>query len=80
MGSPMDLDDRSIRRLKLSDLRLVFAVAQWGGMAKAAARLNVSQPAVSKAIATIEQTLGVRLFDRNAQGVELTMYGQTLVR
>jgi DNA-binding transcriptional LysR family regulator len=48
-------------------------------MAKAAASLNLSQPAVSKAIAAIEHTLGVRLFDRNPQGVELTIYGRTLV-
>jgi DNA-binding transcriptional LysR family regulator len=75
----MDLDDRTIRRLKLSDLRLVLAVAQWSAMAKAAAHLNLSQPAVSKAISAIEHALGVRVFDRNPQGVELTTYGRALV-
>src|SRR5438094_10353161 len=75
----MDLDDRTLRRLKLSDLRLLFGVAQCGSMAKAAARLNLSQPAVSKAISAIEHALGVRLFDRYPQGVELTIYGRTLV-
>jgi DNA-binding transcriptional LysR family regulator len=72
-------DDRILRRLKLSDLRLFQAVAERGGMAKAAAHLNISQPAVSKAIAALEATLRVRLLDRNPQGVELTMYGRALL-
>jgi DNA-binding transcriptional LysR family regulator len=76
----MDFDEQAIRRIKLRDLRLLLAVVQWGGMAKAASRLNISQPAVSKAIAAMEQTLGVRLLDRNPQGVDLTVYGQELLR
>jgi DNA-binding transcriptional LysR family regulator len=47
-------------------------------MAKAAAKLSVSQPAVSNAVAAMERTLGVPLFDRLAQGVELTTYGRSL--
>jgi DNA-binding transcriptional LysR family regulator len=49
-------------------------------MAKAAHRLAVSQPAVSKSIADLEHTLKVRLLDRGPQGVEPTLYGRTLVR
>lgn len=75
----MDFDDRVLRRLKLSDLRLLQAVVTWGGMAKAAAHLNISQPAVSKAVAALEQTLGVKLLDRNPQGVEPTIYGKALL-
>jgi DNA-binding transcriptional LysR family regulator len=73
------LDDRVLRRLKLSDLRLFHAVVQSGGMARAAAQLHISQPAVSKAIAALEQTLGVRLLDRGPHGVEPTVYGRTLL-
>ena len=76
----MDLDDRALRRLKLSDLRLFHAVVQRGGMAKAAAQLNISQPAVSKAIAALEYTLGVRLLERHPQGVEPTVYGRALLK
>src|SRR4029453_2363625 len=79
-GASMDLDDRVLRRLKLSDLRLFHTVAQRGGMAKAAAHLNISQSAVSKAIAALERTLGVRLLDRNPHGVELTAYGRALLK
>ena len=66
----MTVDERTLRRLKLSDLRLFQAVVDRGGMAQAAASLNISQPAVSKAIASLETTLRVRLLDRNPQGVE----------
>jgi DNA-binding transcriptional LysR family regulator len=76
----MSLDDRTLRRLKLSDLRIFHAVAQRGGMAKAATDLNISQPAVSKAIAALERTLGVRLLERHPQGVVPTMYGRTLLK
>jgi DNA-binding transcriptional LysR family regulator len=75
----MNLDDRVLNRIKLSDLRLFLAAVQWGGMAKAAAHLHISQPAVSKAIAALEQTLGVRLLERQAQGVQPTAYGQALL-
>src|ERR1700688_669303 len=76
----MDWSDRIGRRLKLRDLHILMTVADTGSMAKAAARLRISHPAVSKAISEIEGTLGVRLFDRNSQGVELTAYGEVLLR
>jgi DNA-binding transcriptional LysR family regulator len=75
----VDFDDRVLQRIKLSDLRLLQAVVKWGGMARAAAQLHISQPAVSKAIKALEQTLGVRLLDRTPQGVEPTIYGQALL-
>jgi DNA-binding transcriptional LysR family regulator len=68
------------RRLKLRDLDALVAVARHGSMAKAAIELSVSQPAVSKAIASIEHTLGVRLLDRTAQGVEPNLYGTALLK
>ena len=50
-----------------------------GSMGKAAALLSVSQPAISKAIAELEYTLGVPLLDRNPRGVEPTIYGRVLL-
>jgi DNA-binding transcriptional LysR family regulator len=76
----MDWSDRIGRRIKLRDLHILMAVADTGSMAKAAARLRISHPAVSKAISEIEGTLGVRLFDRGSQGAELTAYGEVLLR
>src|SRR5215469_5990428 len=68
------------RRLRLRDLHVLLTVVQCGSMAKAASRLAVSGPAVSKAIADLEHTLHVRLLDRGPQGVEPTLYGRMLVR
>jgi DNA-binding transcriptional LysR family regulator len=67
-------------RLKLQHLKVVMAVAEWGSMQKAAKRLAISQPVVSKVIAELEDLLGVRLFDRSPQGVELTPYGRALLK
>ena len=76
----MEWADRIGRRLKLRDLHMLMTVVQRGSMAKAAAELAVSQPAVSKAIADMEHTLGLRLLDRSRNGVEPTAYGRALVK
>src|SRR3954463_1588382 len=76
----MNYDDQVSRRLKMGDLRMLLAVAQWGSMSKAAAHLNISQSAISKAIGALEDTLGVQLFDRTPQGVEPTLYGRALLK
>ena len=76
----MDLHQRARRRLKLRQLEILLAVADTGSMAKAAARLAVTQPAISRAIADAEHTLGVPLFDRSTQGVEPTQYGRALIK
>src|SRR5258708_3233982 len=76
----MDRVDRVASRLKLRDLRLLDTVVRQGSMAKAANQLNLSQPAISKAIAEMEHVLGVRLIDRGRQGVEPTPHGLALLR
>jgi DNA-binding transcriptional LysR family regulator len=73
-------DARLGRRLRLRDLHVFMTVLRQGSMGKAAVELSVSQPAVSKAIADLEHTMGVRLFDRTAQGVEPTRYGAALLK
>jgi DNA-binding transcriptional LysR family regulator len=75
----MDWADRIGRRIRLRDLHILLAVAERGSMAKAAAHLAISHPVVSKTISDLERNLGVRLFDRNSQGVELTNYGRALL-
>ena len=75
----MDSSDPILRRLKLSDLRMLEAIAQRGSIARAASFLNISQPAVSKAVAALERTLNVRLLDRTPTGVEPTIYGRALL-
>jgi len=75
----MDWADRIGRRIRLRDLHILLAVAERGSMAKASSHLSISHPVVSKTISDLERTLGVRLFDRNSQGVELTNYGRVLL-
>ena len=75
----MQLSDRIGRRMKLQDLHVLMAVVQAGSMGKAAAHLNTSQPAISRSIAELEHTLGVRLLDRHRQGIEPTEYGRALL-
>ncbi len=76
----MDRVEQISRRLKLRQLNALAAVAQWGSMARAAEHLAITQPVVSKAIADLENTLGVRLLDRGPKGVELTLYGRALLK
>jgi DNA-binding transcriptional LysR family regulator len=71
--------DRVGRHLKLRDLHILLAVVQQGSMAKAAAELAISQPAVSKAISDMEHMFGLRLLDRSRSGIEPTAYGRALV-
>jgi len=80
MGAVMDWDEQRLgRHLKLRELNVLLTVARCGSMGKAAAQLSVSQSAISKAIADMEYTLGVRLLDRSPQGVEPTIYGRALL-
>src|ERR1044072_5164399 len=76
----MDWADRIGRRIRLRDRHVVLAVAEQGSMAKASAHLSISHPVISKTISDLHRTLGVRLFDRNAQGVELTDYDRVQLK
>src|SRR5262245_24841796 len=73
-------ENRIGRRLRLRDLHILSAVAQWGSMAKAAKHLSMTQPAVSDAIATLEDALRVRLLDRTSKGVGPTIYANALLK
>ena len=73
-------ESRIGRRLRLRDLHILIAVVQWGSMAKAASHLAMSQPAVSEAIASLEDALRVRLLDRSSRGIEPTIYAHALLK
>jgi DNA-binding transcriptional LysR family regulator len=77
---PKKWTERIGRRLKLSDLHLFITVVEMGSMGKAAEQLAIAQPSVSKAIADLEHTIGVRLLDRTVTGVAPTAYGRALLR
>ncbi len=71
------LIQRLPRYLKMGELRVFVAVLEHRSFRKAAAVLHLTQPAVTKAIASLEQTLGCKLFDRVANGVEPTVHGHS---
>ncbi len=60
-------------------LRQIEVLAQRGNFAKAAQELNISQPALSRSISSLEEQLGVQLFDRSKRGVVPTMFGKHLL-
>jgi len=65
--------------LKLKHFHLITALQQYHNVTLAAQSLNVTQPAVSRSLAELESGLGVRLFDRNATGLEPTAFGSCLI-
>ncbi len=75
----MEWTERIGRRVKLRDLHVFMAVVQSGSMARAAERLAVSHPVISKTISDLERTLGTALLDRSAQGVRPTAQGRAFV-
>ena len=62
----------------LSLYKVFYTVANAGNISKAAAELFISQPAISKSIRKLEQSLDVTLFSRNSRGVQLTEEGEVL--
>jgi DNA-binding transcriptional LysR family regulator len=60
----------------LADLRAFVTVGEHQSFAAAAKKLHLSQPALSRRIAHLEDMLGVRLFDRTTRSVQLTLLGR----
>lgn len=66
-------------QLKLSQLRVLIAVANCGSFSEAALHLQMSQSAISYAIASLEADLGSVLFSRGRYGAHLTPVGEEIV-
>ena len=65
--------------MTIRHLRIFEAVAREGSMNRAAARLYLSQPTVSKAVKELEEYYGVRLFERLSQRLYITREGELLL-
>jgi len=72
------LTDVMLRRLKLKPLLIFDRVLSSSSIAGAARELNLTQPAVTKAIQELEADLDVALFERTNRGVTPTCYGNLL--
>jgi DNA-binding transcriptional LysR family regulator len=64
----------------LNELRAFCTAAELGTVGRAAVRLHVSQPALSKRLAALETKVGARLLERSPKGVRLTPAGRRLYR
>ncbi|HWA30854.1 MAG TPA: LysR family transcriptional regulator [Rhizomicrobium sp.] len=67
-------------RLTLDQLRAVIAVAETGSFSAAARKLGRVQSAISQSIQSLEDTLGVELFDRDAKTPKLNENGRVLLQ
>jgi len=65
--------------MNISDLKAFVCVAEQHSFSHAAERLHLTQPAISKRVAALENSLGTRLFDRIGRSVKLTTAGSALL-
>ncbi len=68
-----------MRNLDLATLRSLVAIADTGGVTRAANRLHLTQSAVSMQVKRLEELLSVRVLEREGRGVRLTVAGEQLV-
>ncbi len=81
MPLPSDPDtERLVTRLRFRHLRLIVELRRGGSLRAAAQALNLTQPALSKALGELEGAFGFALFTRTARGVAPTAHGEVAVR
>lgn len=78
LGSKTYMNEINKSQIKLSQLLALLAVAECKNFSEAALRLEISQSAVSHAIASLEAELGVVLFYRGRHGAHLTAVGERI--
>lgn len=66
--------------MKLVQLNHLVAVAELGGLRRAARHLGIAQPAITRSIRDLEHELGATLFERSAAGMTLTPIGEAFVK
>ncbi|MEY2620823.1 MAG: hypothetical protein RIT26_643, partial [Pseudomonadota bacterium] len=65
--------------MKLNQIQALVAIAETGSIRAAAARVGVTQPALSKSLQSLEEELSVALVHRTSRGVNLTPFGQAML-
>ena len=68
------------KRLRLRHLQLMMALSETESLRSAADELAMTQPAATKALKELEDTIGATLFVRHARGMEPTIYGEAVMR
>jgi DNA-binding transcriptional LysR family regulator len=80
MRTITDTDGVGMQTADFRLLGILAAVAEAGSMSAAASRLQLSQPAVSQAVARLEAALGCAMFDRSRRPLRLTEEGEVALR
>ncbi len=62
----------------IKDMRAFYAIVEEGNISHAAQRLDIAQPALSRQMKRLEQSLGVQLFERGSRRIRLTEAGRVL--
>jgi DNA-binding transcriptional LysR family regulator len=68
------------RRLKLRQLVLLRALGDSGNLRRSAAAVSLTQPAATRMLQELEETLGLKLFERSPRGMAPTPYGEAMIR
>jgi DNA-binding transcriptional LysR family regulator len=77
--SSVVLRNRLVSHARIRHLQVLMRVAEFGTVTRAAQAIGVTQPAVTHALADLEEMLGTPLFFRHARGMNLTPAGQALL-
>lgn len=65
--------------MSVEQLQTVVAIAEEGALVRAARRLHISQPPLTRRLAALEEELGVQLFERRPRGMQPTRAGRELI-
>ncbi len=66
------------QRIDIKDMRAFYAIVEEGNISHAAQRLDIAQPALSRQMKRLEESLGVQLFERGSRRIRLTEAGHVL--
>jgi DNA-binding transcriptional LysR family regulator len=81
MNKPIAPGDWLTRgRLRLRQLLLLRSLGEERNLRRAAARLNLAQPAATRLVRELEAFIGVALFERSSKGMSPTVYGEVMIR
>lgn len=76
----MKSTEGAFSKLSLKQLRQLTVIAESGSIRAASKRLFIAQPALSRSIRSLEEQLGITLFERGNNGIQITKFGEALLR
>lgn len=77
-NAQMSMTERGRKDISLRELQIILMICEMKNLSKAAMRLGIAQPSLSRLVRTIEERFKIRFFDRHGRGVELTTAGIAL--